>query len=135
VSSERARAQRHDVLLTVQTPESAEETLEVGAVTVLFQVLIDHAIEASPAGGAVTVELSETPVAFLVSFDDTGPALPPSARGSVLSRDFDALALGRPQGLALIAASTIASHLRFALDVEESPRGGTRVRLVLPRTS
>jgi two-component system OmpR family sensor kinase len=134
VHSERGRAQRHDVQLAVQASESAVETIEVGALTVLFQVLVDHAIEATPAGGAVAVELSETAAAFVVSFDDGGPSLPPSARGSVLSRDFDALALGRPQGLALIAASTIASHLRLALDMEEAPRGGTRVRLTLPRT-
>jgi hypothetical protein len=50
-----------------------------------------------------------------------------------LSRDFDAIAHGRPQGLALIAASTIAAHLRLTLDLEEGPRGGTRVRLVMPR--
>jgi signal transduction histidine kinase len=134
VHTERGRAQRHDVKLTVQAAESAVETIEVGALTVLFQVLIDHAIEATPAGGAVTAELSETATAFVVSFDDAGPSLPPSARGSVLSRDFDALALGRPQGLALIAASTIASHLRLTLDMEEAPRGGTRVRLTLPRS-
>ncbi len=135
VQGERGRAQRHDVTLTVQAPDSAEDAVEVGPLTVLFQVLVDHAIEATPAGGAVSVELTETPVAFVVSFDDAGPTLPPSARGSVLSRDFDALTLGRPQGLALIAASTIASHLRLSLDVEEAPRGGTRVRLVLPRTA
>jgi two-component system, OmpR family, sensor kinase len=43
------------------------------------------------------------------------------------------MAHGRPQGLALIAASTIASHLRLVLDLEEGPRGGTRVRLLMPR--
>lgn len=135
VQAERGRAQRHDVQLAVQAPDSAEDTLEVGVLTVLFQVLVDHAIEATPAGGTVSVELAETPSAFVVSFDDGGPTLPPSARGSVLSRDFDALTMGRPQGLALIAASTIASHLRLALDLEEGPRGGTRVRLVLPRSA
>ena len=135
VQGERARAQRHDVQIALSSPESAEDTIEVGALTVLLQVLIDHAIEASPAGGSVNIELTETPVAFVITFDDTGPSLPPSARASVLSRDFDAIALGRPQGLSLIAASTITSHLRLTLDLEEGPRGGTRVRLSLPRAS
>lgn len=131
---ERGRAQRHDVQIVVNAPENAEDLVEVGALGVLFQVLIDHAIEASPAGATVQIDLVETPAAFLISFDDVGPSLPPSARGSVLSRDFDAIALGRPQGLSLIAASTIASHLRLSLDLEEGPRGGTRVRLSLPRS-
>lgn len=135
VHSERSRAQRHDVELVIEAPESAEETIEAGALGVLFQVLIDHAIEASPGGSRVTVELKETPAAFHVLFDDAGPALPPSARGSVLSRDFDAMAHGRPPGLALIAASTIATHLRLVLELEEGPRGGTRVRLMMPRVA
>jgi signal transduction histidine kinase len=135
VQSERARAQRHDVKLVLEVPEAAEEAIEVGAVSALFQVLVDHAIEASPAGATVAIELKETLAAYQVTFDDSGPSLPPSARGSVLSRDFDAMAHGRPPGLALIAASTIASHLRLVLDLEEGPRGGARVRLMLPRTT
>jgi two-component system, OmpR family, sensor kinase len=135
VQSERARAQRHDVQLVLEAPESAEDTVEVGAVGALFQVLVDHAIEASPAGSTVSIELKETAAAFQITFDDAGPSLPPSARGSVLSRDFDAIVNGRPQGLALIAASTIAVHLRLVLDLEEGPRGGARVRLMMPRTA
>jgi two-component system OmpR family sensor kinase len=135
VQSERSRATRHDITFALDLPDSAEDTVEVGALGVLFQVLLDHAIEASPGGSTVTVELKETPTAFHFTVDDAGPPLPPSARGSVLSRDFDAMAHGRPQGLALIAASTIASHLRLVLDLEEGPRGGTRVRLLVPRLS
>ena len=134
VDSERGRATRHGVELALDAPENAEDTLEVGAVGVLLQVLVGHAIEASSSGSTVTIELKETAAAYHVSFDDTGPSLPPSARGSVLSRDFDAIAHGRPPGLALIAAATISSHLKLVLDIEEGPRGGTRVRLVLPRT-
>lgn len=133
VAGERARALRHDVTLDVIAPEDAQDTIELGALTVLFQVLIAHAVDASPSGSAVLVEMTETPVTFTVTFDDAGPSLPPSARGSVLSRDFDAIAMGRPQTLALIAASTIAAHLHLAMDVEEGSRGGTRVRLTLPR--
>ena len=134
VQGERGRAQRHDVDITLDAPESADVVLEVAAVTVLLQVLVDHAIEASPAGTAVSVALVEKPGELHVTFDDVGPSLPPSARGSVLSRDFDAIASGRPQGLALIAASTLCSHLGLVLDIEESPRKGARVRLVLPRS-
>ncbi|APR85713.1 Sensory histidine kinase QseC [Minicystis rosea] len=135
VQVERARAQRHDVEIVLSSPESAEDTIEVGALTVLFQVLLDHAIEATPAGGKVHVELSETPVAYQVSFDDAGAPLPAAARASVLSRDFDAISLGRSQGLSLIAATTISAHLRLTLDVEEAPSGGTRVRVTLPRSA
>jgi signal transduction histidine kinase len=148
IQEERGRAQRHGVDVVLEVPESLEAVIEVGALTVLLQVLVDHAIEASlghhggrppippgPAGGAtVMVALVEKPGELHITFDDVGPSLPPSARGSVMSRDFDAIAHGRPPGLSLIAASTIASHLGFVLDLEEAPKSGTRVRLVLPRS-
>lgn len=133
VQDEHARALRHEVAVRLRAPESAEHIIETGALTVLLQVLLDHAIDASPAGTAVTVELTETSAAFQVTFDDAGASLPPSVRTSVLSRDFDPGAFGRPQGLALIAASTVAAHLRLTLDVEEAPGAGARVRLTLPR--
>jgi signal transduction histidine kinase len=131
---EKGRAARHGVEIMLDVPESLEHVIEVGALTVLLQVLVDHAIEASPGGATVVVALAEKPAEVHITFDDVGPSLPPSARGSVMSRDFDAIAHGRPPGLALIAASTIASHLGFVLDLEESPKRGTRVRLVLPRS-
>ncbi|MFT3767649.1 MAG: sensor histidine kinase [Minicystis sp.] len=135
VQGERARAQRHDVEIVLTAPDSAEDTIEIGALTVLFQVLLDHAIEATPAGGKIQVELTETPAAYYATFDDAGAPLPPAARASVLSRDFDAISLGRPQGLSLIAATTIAAHIRLPLDVEDAPGGGTRVRVALPRSA
>ena len=133
VQAELVRAQRHGVGIKQKTPDNVEHLIEAAAFTVMLQVLLDHAIDASPSGTEVVVELIEAPGGIAISFDDAGPALPASARGSVLSRDFDVIAAGRPQGLALIAASTIAAHIRLILDVEEAPRGGTRVRVLLPR--
>ena len=98
----RAAAPRRALASTA--PESAEDAVEVGAITVLFQVLLDHAIEASPAGSERRRQRHRGPGTPSVAFDDAGPPLPPSARASVLSRDFDAIAHGRPPGLALIAA-------------------------------
>ena len=61
-------------------------------------------------------------------FDATFPeATRPQREG------WDAIASGRPPGLSLIAASTLATHLRLVLDIAEGPRGGTRVRLLVPR--
>lgn len=135
IESSRKRAVRRYVELSFQGPDTMEDSVEAGGMAVLIQELLDYAIAASPAGTTVHVELTEGLVSYAITVDDAGTALPASARGSVLSRDFDAIALGRPHSLSLIAASTIASHLHFTLDLEESPRGGTRARLVLPRMS
>jgi hypothetical protein len=133
VANERARASRRGVELVFRGPADAEAIVENGAMTILVQVLLDYAIEASPAGATVTVELTEAPSTFVLTFDDAGAVMPASAQGNVLSRDFDAIALGRPQGLALIAASTLAAHLRIALELEAGPHAGTRARLRIPR--
>ena len=60
VTSERARAARRGVDLLFRGPTDTEELLEIGALTVLVQVLLDYAIEASPTGTTVVVELTET---------------------------------------------------------------------------
>jgi len=127
------RAARHEVKIIVNAPTSMEETVPAAALTVLLHVLLDHAINASPPGSSVTITVSDEPSAPTVTFDDAGPPLPPSARGGVLSRDFEAIALGRPRALSLIAAYALSAHLRFPIEIEESPRGGTRVRLTIPR--
>ena len=91
-------------------------------------------IHASPPGSEAIVTLTDEGNGAQITFDDAGPALSPSARSGLLSRDFEAIALGRPRALSLIAAYSIAANLRLSLEIEDSPRGGTRVRLTLPRS-
>ena len=86
-------------------------------------VLLEAGLAVDEEGGAV------------ITFDDTGAVLPPSAQAGVLSRDFEAIAPNRPRALSLIAAQSIAAHLHLVLDLEASPKGGTRVRVGLPRST
>lgn len=134
VKDDLARAARHDVRVVVESPEVVQEVVPQGALTVLLHALLDHAISASPPGSEVVVTLAESPGAIDISFDDAGPALPEAARRVVLSRDFEAVAQGRPPALPLIAAHAIAAHASCGLTIEDGPRGATRVRLTIPRS-
>jgi two-component system OmpR family sensor kinase len=134
VQGELARASRHELKLVVDAPESLEDLVPVATLSVLFQVLLDHAIDASAPGTEVRIRASDEAGMTVITFDDTGAALPPAAKAGVLSRDFEAIAPGRPRALSLIAAQSIAAHLHLVLDLEPSPSGGTRVRLGLPRS-
>ncbi len=134
VQSDQVRAARHDVRVVVNAPEHLEENVPAASLNVLVHALLDHAINASPPGSEVILTLADEPNGPQITFDDAGPALSPSARSGLLSRDFEAIALGRPRALSLIAAYAVAVHLRLTLDIEDGPRGGTRVRLTLPRT-
>ena len=135
VRDDAVRAARHDVRVVVEAPQSLYEVVQVGALTVLVHALLDHAISASPPGSQVTVHLVETEGGVVVTFDDAGPTLPVSARAGVLSREFEALAQGRPVGINLIAAHTIAAHLRADLEIQDGPHGGARLTLTIPRAS
>ncbi|HSN98842.1 MAG TPA: ATP-binding protein, partial [Candidatus Nanopelagicales bacterium] len=129
-----ARAARHDVRVRVEAPEEAHEVVPLGALTVLLHALLDHAIGASPPGSEVVVTLTEQPSALELTFDDAGPAIPPDARRILLSRDFEAVAHGRPSSMPLIAANAIAAHAHLDLAIEDHPARGARVRLSIPRS-
>jgi signal transduction histidine kinase len=134
VQSDVVRAARHDVRVVVEGPDSAEEVVAVGALTVLFHALLDHAISASPAGSQITVTVADEPSGLSVAFHDAGPPLPAAARTGVFSRDFEVFAHGRPTGVSLIAAYAITASLRLPLDIDEGPGGGARVRVSIPRS-
>ncbi|HTN88171.1 MAG TPA: sensor histidine kinase, partial [Sorangium sp.] len=134
VKDDLARAARHDVRVAVESPETAPEVVPQGALTVLLHALLDHAISASPPGSEVLVTLVEGQSGVEITFDDAGPPLPAAARSVVLSRDFEAVAQGRPPALPLIAAHAIAAHTNYGLAIEDGPRGETRVRLTIPRS-
>jgi two-component system, OmpR family, sensor kinase len=135
VQSDLVRAARHDVRVVVNAPDHLDDNVPAASLNVLFHALLDHAISASPPGSEAIVTLTDEATGAQITFDDAGPALSPSARSGLLSRDFEAIALGRPRALSLIAAYSIAANLRLSLEIEDSPRGGTRVRLALPRTN
>lgn len=132
-SQMRVRAARHEVTLVVNAPETVEDTVPAASLTVLLHALLDHAINATPPAAEVVVTLVDESNTISLTFDDGGPQLPPSARAGVFSREFEVMSRGRPRALSLIVAYAIAAHLRIPIEIEEAPRGGTRVRLTLTR--
>jgi signal transduction histidine kinase len=134
VSTQGSRAERHDVRVTLSAPQAAEAVVPAGALAVLLQALVDHAIDASPPASEVTVSLSEEPDGLSVLFDDAGPPLPAHAKSVILSRDFEAIAQGRSAGLDLVTAYAVAAHLAIPIELEQSPQGGARIRLLLPKS-
>jgi signal transduction histidine kinase len=133
VRSDLVRGARHDVRVQVNAPDTIEDVVPAGALTVLLHALLDHAIDASPGGSEVEITLTEEANGIVFTFDDAGPALPASARAGVLSRDFEAITQGRAAGLSLIAAFAIATQLHMPIEIDDAPRGGTRVRVTLVR--
>lgn len=136
VRDDMGRAARHDVRVNVVAPPNAYEVVPIGALSVLMHALLGHAVNASPPGSEVVVTLAEGEEGSLIlTFDDAGHAVPVAARRGVLSRDFEALATGRPTGITLIAAISIAAHIRMQLEIDDAPKGGARLRLTIPKSA
>jgi len=132
MQGEQMRAGRYEVKLGLHAPETLIEAVPSATLTVLFQVLIDHAISASTPGSEVSITLLDEPSGISIAIDDAGPSVPAPAQAKGFNREFEAILLGRPRALSLVAAATIATHLEMSLDISQAPAGGMRVKLSLP---
>ncbi len=99
--------------------------------------LVQNITRYTPDGTAVHVELTSTPTHVTLTVDDSGPGIPADKRGSVTER-FTRLDESRSSttggfGLGMsIIASVVEAH-GGALDLAESPTGGLRMRITVPR--
>jgi signal transduction histidine kinase len=134
VKGEQIRAARHGVQIVLDGPTNVEDdVLPLASTHILFQELLDSAISVSPSDSKVEVKVHESPSSIVVTIDDAGPTLTQKAKSGALNRDFDALVQERTAALPLIAAFALAAHLHAPLNLEDSPHGGTRARVVFPR--
>ena len=135
-----SRFERQNVELDLALPdEAAFATAAPGAIAVLVRELISQAIAASSPGGRVKLTLtprSRTLGTRLV-IDDSGPALPASARRSLLWLELDPGTYGRPSAVPLFVAAEIAVWQGGLLEIGDAPivggaGGGVRVTVTFP---
>jgi len=97
--------------------------------------LIDNAVRATREGDVVALSVgSESGGRTVLSVDDSGPGIPPEQRELALGR------FARPgaadsegRGLGLAIAQAVARAHGGELTIDDSPHGGCRVSIVLPR--
>jgi heavy metal sensor kinase len=96
--------------------------------------LVDNAIKFTPAGGRVTLRLSETPSAAIMDVADTGPGVPLDARDHIFDRFYridGSEAVGTGLGLSLARRGVEAIGGRLTL--EESGAEGSTFRITVPK--
>jgi signal transduction histidine kinase len=93
--------------------------------------LMDNACKWARSRVRVTVAVDGGPLAVMV--DDDGPGIPAERREAALTRGgrLDQTVAG--SGLGLDIVREIAELYRGSLQLEDSPLGGLRARLTLPR--
>jgi len=98
--------------------------------------LVANAIEWSPKGGQVQVEIAGTDEGIVAVIDDSGPGVPQAQR----ERIFDPFYRGPSAhgrrvgyGLGLAIVKDAATRHAGRIEIDTSPLGGARFRLTLPR--
>jgi PAS domain S-box-containing protein len=92
--------------------------------------LIQNAVQATPAGGTITIRAGEDRSGWRIEVEDTGAGIAPEHQ----PRIFDPFYTTRPRGtgLGLFVAHGIVERHRGAIEVESEPGKGTRFRIRLP---
>lgn len=101
-------------------------------VGVLLQNLVGNAIQNTPPAGQIEVTLKIAQGAFEIDVDDSGPGVAPTGRAKLFER-FHRAGTGTGAGLGLSIAQRIVELHRGHIALEDSPLGGLRARVRLPR--
>jgi two-component system sensor histidine kinase TctE len=96
--------------------------------------LVHNALEYTPAGGRVTVRISNSAAQARVEVEDDGPGIAPGERSRVLERFYRAPGTsGTGSGLGLAIVREIAAAHGAKIEIGEGEGGrGCRVTLLFP---
>jgi signal transduction histidine kinase len=117
------RAVRHGVNVEAELPTSTSVLAPRDLVALLLRSLVDHAIAATPFGGRVRVSALVSGGVVRIGVEDGGPTVPAGASGEWLGHRLDPTSIGRPGGLSLLVAETVAARLNSPLLAGESSNG------------
>ena len=95
--------------------------------------LIDNALQYTPRGGRVDVEVRQEPGAALLIVADTGPGIPAEHRERVFDRFYRVPGMRAPgSGLGLAIAQRAAQAHGAVIELDGNPGGGLRVTVRFP---
>jgi len=96
----------------------------------IAQNLIRNAVEATPAGGRVDVEVAAGPRGAELRVRDTGPGIPPEVEQRIFEPFFSTKPAGTGLGMSIVASLVAAHH--GTIEVDTAPGHGTAVTVRLP---
>jgi len=94
--------------------------------------LLRNAAQASP-GGTVRLTVSGDRERLRLSVEDDGPGVPEGIRSQVCDPFFTTKPVGQGTGLGLALTHRVVSDMAGRLDIGESPLGGARFEVTVPR--
>jgi two-component system sensor histidine kinase QseC len=123
-----------DQTLTLEVDEQADCSLtgDAASLTTLLQNLVSNALEYTPHGGQIEVQLHGDAEQLILAVDDSGPGISAELRPQLFERFFR-LGGGQGAGLGLSIVARIAELHGASVELLDSPLGGLRVLVQLPR--
>lgn len=109
-------------------------SLEAGTLRQVLINLVMNAIQASPRGGAVKVEVAIVGNKLRVVVLDEGPGVPEGLRSEIFEPFFTTKAAGDGTGLGLSVAAGIVRQQGGTISVEHAESGGAAFTVVVPAT-
>ncbi len=134
-----ALAAERGVRLETDVPAPALALADRDRIVQLLLILMDNAVDHSPAGGVVTVRVHGGPLAVEIHVDDQGPGIPEAARERIFE-PFTRLS-GTTRhgsggtGLGLAIARRIVDAHGGRIRADSPPGGGARFTVELPPAS
>lgn len=133
--AESAAMEEHDVIIGIDgDPEEYNVWADAGLLRLVFDNLVENALQAMPSGGQLTVRLARDESAqqptVCIEISDTGHGM----ESQVLERAVDPFFTTRPSGTGLglpIVERILEAHAG-RVEISSQPNEGTTVRLFIP---
>jgi signal transduction histidine kinase len=127
----RALAESRGVALTLDVDRAGTAVFDPAQLREAVDNLLRNAIEATPAGGQVSVTAVSTAKGHTIEIRDTGHGIP----AEDLPKVFDLYFTTKPHGtgIGLAVAQQVASAHGGTIEVDSAPGRGTRMTLHLPK--
>ena len=120
--------------LVLEADEAADYRLDADAPSLglLVQNLVSNAVQYTPAGGCIQVQLLAEPQAMVLQVQDSGPGVPQALRERLFERFFRS-GEGQGAGLGLSIVRQVVELHRGSIVLGDSPLGGLQVSVRLPK--
>jgi two-component system, NtrC family, sensor kinase len=115
------------------SPERLHVVCDAAQVQQMLLALAMNALEATPAGGRVTIEARRDGDGVALSVSDTGHGIPAEDRDRIFEPFFTTKEEGKGVGLGLAVVYGIVERHHGAVDVRSAPGEGTTFTVRLPR--
>ena len=123
---------QQDLVLEADDQGDYDLVADAPSLGILLQNLVSNAVQYTPAGGCIQVQLLASAQAVVLQVLDSGPGVPAELRERLFERFFR-LGDGQGAGLGLSIVRRVVELHQGSISLEDSALGGLQVSVRLPR--